>query len=181
MRSSPSTAERWRLFVGTRIAPEWHDRITTAATDMMRTGIWRRIPTEQWHLTALFIGERPREEVSRITARVARIAERTSPVAVQGGRLALMPESAPTMTWVRFEPGSAHRLLHEALAMAIGVVPENRRPHWPHITIARGHTDPAPAGPILIDTLAVTELTLFRSHLRPNGTIHEALSTWSLR
>ncbi len=166
-----------KLFIGTKVAPEH----LTLRLDGSPANDWRWAPREQWHVTALFIGHRPEEELEMILESITRVAERTSRFTLQQGELKAMPEERPTMLWIRFAVSPELSALHSALAAAIGIAPSPYSPYWPHITLARGKGLSHSVFQVpVIQSLAIEELTLFRSDPTPGGTVHTPLMSWPL-
>lgn len=177
-----SSTDRLRLFVGTAVPPEVTHDLLPRANPVLSDPRWRPAPTDQWHVTALFIGDRSADQLDRIIQEVGRIAEATPAIALRDGKLTTMPKEKPYMLWVRFTPEPALTALHHALAAAIGAEPSIYVPYWPHITLARAARSNAPAhqGDMVVDHLTLDRLTLFRSEPGPNGSVHTPLRTWPL-
>ena len=177
-----SPTEPMRLFIGTALPAHVSASLTGQVQGFLSDPRWRAAPVEQWHVTALFIGERPAGQLERIQAEVERIASGTPHIRLSEGRLITMPKDAPYMLWVRFTPHPALTALHHALAQATGTAPSAYVPYWPHITLARTARTNAPAhnGDIVLPELMLDHLTLFRSQLAPGGMAHTPLYTWPL-
>ncbi len=174
--------ERIRLFIGTRVPENVAPLIRNAADQQLAQPMWRVAPEQQWHVTALFVGERPAKDLLGIKDAVERIASDSTQIQLQKGRLLTMPEQGPTMLWVRFDPHTELTRLHHRLAQALAMRPSHHVPYWPHITLARsrGKADVLRETPLVLPALFLTDLTLFRSEPGPTGTIHTPLFTWPL-
>lgn len=171
-----------RLFIGTSLDPEKIPPLQQATSTLLRNETWRAAPAEQWHVTALFIGERPSGDLEAIKAHVKRIAKGTPPIMLRNGWLCTTPKSSPRMLWVRFEPSADLNSLHHTLATALNAEPSKHYPYIPHITLARtkgssGEVD----GPLLLPELRLDRITLFQTELHPAGSIHHPLATWKLK
>lgn len=147
------------------------------------------VPVDALHVTLAFLGRRSEAEVEAIATGVAAGAEgleapRLVPVGVRG-----VPSRAPRL-WaleVEDEGGRAARV-QRAVAGALVAAdlhePE-RRPFWPHLTIARvrgrGGT-PQPPRPIERppDAFVTPRVVLYRSRLSPGGARYEALTAVGL-
>ena len=173
---------RIRLFIGTTVASEVCAGVLPIATSALKRGHWRMAPTPQWHVTALFLGEREARYLDTYLEKVQRCAERTAPIYLTSGHLVTMPKEEPTMLWVRFRPSPELTSLHHALADAFGVPPSHYIPYWPHITLARSRGTAAHLedGPLAIEDLRLDALSLFRSDRGPEGSVHTPLATWPL-
>ena len=171
-----------RLFIGTAISIEHAKRLQHAAGAELCAPHWRIAPLPQWHVTALFLGERDARHVEDYRTKVARVAERTPPIVLVDGRIVTMPKTDPTMLWTRFQPHPGLTQLHHDLAAEFGVEPSHYIPYWPHITMGRSKGRPTEIadGPVLVQELVLRELTLFRSTRGEEGSVHDPLATWPL-
>jgi|688.fasta_scaffold02362_15 2'-5' RNA ligase len=174
--------ERIRLFIGTRVPANVVTLVRSTADQHLAHPFWRVAPEQQWHVTALFIGERPTKDLPGIQAAVERIVVDTPVIRLENGALRTMPEDGPTMLWVRFDPHAELTRLHLRLAQALFMPPSQHVPYWPHITLARsrGKADVLQKPPTVLHEFPLRELTLFRSEPGPHGTIHTPLITWPL-
>lgn len=171
-----------RLFIGTAVPIYQGDLIQHAASHELEAPQWRVASRDQWHVTALFLGERDERNMATYLSKVAGVAARTAPIELLKGSLATMPKAAPTMLWVRFQPNPALTRLHRELAAEFGVEPSHYVPYWPHITLARSRgriTAPIDRPP-LVKELMLSELTLFRSERSDHGSVHTAMGSWPL-
>lgn len=170
-----------KLFIGTSIAPDLAEQVSALAHLQARAGSWRWSPRNQWHVTTLFIGFREEADVHDITGAVQRVCGLQKNFTLHNGQLVAMPEERPSMLWVRFDPSEELRGLHHTLATAISTLPSQYDPLWPHITLARGKGPmPVSCSSLIVPTLTIGELSLFRSDPGTDGTIHTALGTWPL-
>ncbi len=177
-----SNLDRIRLFIGARVPGNVVPLIRSAAGQHLEHASWRVAPEQQWHVTALFIGERPAKDLPGIQAGVERISQDTPVINLENGNLMTMPEESPTMLWIRFIPNSDLTRLHHRLAKALAMSPSHHVPYWPHITLARsrGKVPALLNERVVLKELPLDELTLFRSEPGPTGTIHTPLITWPL-
>lgn len=166
-----------KLFIGTKVCPE----NTNLGLDTEANEGWRWTPHGQWHVTALFIGNKPQEELESITQGLKSVAAHTMRFSLHQGEFKAMPEERPSMLWVRFAVSAELSALHSELAEALGIPPSSYSPYWPHITLARGNGQiPDASESPIIHILPIEELTLFRSDPGPTGTVHTPLRTWPL-
>ncbi len=172
-----------RIFIGTAVTPVLagavHERV---AHELERT-VWSPAPQTQWHVTALFIGERQDDLIPFLESALDKVADHTAPFTLKHGRLTTMPKVDPSMLWVRFHPHEALTRLHLALSTATAASPSVHRPYWPHITLARSRTG-APEqvqGPEVVERMTVDHITLFRSIPSAQGSMHTPLRTWLLK
>lgn len=170
-----------KLFIGTTIEPGMARQLCADAKRYAQAAGWRWNPIGSWHITSLFIGQREEGELPGLIEAAEQCSAQHGQLVLEEGSLVTMPEEIPTMLWTRFDPSAALDALHTSLAKATTTPPSHYAPLWPHITMARGKGPPIclPA-PVLVPSLVLRELTLFRSDPAPAGTIHTALHTWKL-
>jgi 2'-5' RNA ligase len=136
------------------------------------------------HLTLCFLGWRDEKHVPRIAeiAFAACAGLRPAPLAARG--VEPVPPRRPRLFALDLaDPLGAATTLQGAIAAALARArhyePE-ARPFWPHVTLARvkrgARAAPleAPAPPA--DQFEASEVTLYRSTLRPQGAIYEPLA-----
>lgn len=170
-----------KLFIGTSLTAGLAERIAHAAGPLTTAGTWRWSPQQQWHITSLFIGQREETELQAIARAIGRTCADHGPITLHDGHLATMPVDRPSMLWVRFRPSAELSALHLALAGATSTPPSPHQPYVPHITLARGRSTHGIEGdPVLVPSITLQELTLFRSDPGPSGTIHSPLGSWML-
>jgi 2'-5' RNA ligase len=171
-----------RLFIGTQIDAATAELIRKAASLQLKEDAWRAAPVDQWHVTALFIGERPEHELDKLKAHVKRIAKGTPRMTLTNGKLCTEPRSIPRMLWVKFDPASTLNSLHLTLATALGAEPSKHYPYLPHITLARAKGSPDEVdGPLLLPQIEIDHLSLFHTELHPSGSLHHRIANWKLK
>lgn len=165
-----------RLFIGMSVPQQLSERIAELAKGAATQHGLRWAPPMQWHVTALFIGDRPAGHVPAILDGLGRVAEQHGPVELLSGQLVAMPGSSPTMLWIRFSPHEGFSTLHRALAKATGSNISPHSPLWPHITLARGGRVVQPLIRLdVVPSLTLDHLALFRSDPAPGGRAHISL------
>jgi 2'-5' RNA ligase len=170
-----------KLFIGTSMDARLADEIRLRSVSLAGKGAWRWSPQQQWHVTTLFIGPRDEAEVQLISTSIERASVERGPITLHQGELVTMPQQSPSMLWVRFNPSEELTSLHHALAHTTSTPPSPHQPYWPHITLARGKGTISRTDTVLmVPSLTLRELTLFRSDPGPNGTVHTSLGTWPL-
>jgi len=151
----------------------------------------RPVRPESLHMTLVFLGYHPEKQIERIaeaalgvSASAPEIRLEPEPVGVpRGRRPRLFALDAPSEGAVELQ-----RQVEERLVEARFYEPE-KRPFWPHLTVARvkperrGSRKPAPVesppGTLpeqLFRPFAAVRLTLYRSHLRPQGAEYVSLA-----
>jgi RNA 2',3'-cyclic 3'-phosphodiesterase len=141
------------------------------------------VPTENLHVTVLFLGAVPRDAVGELAGRLAAVAAREDPFTVAIGHVLPGPPRRPYMLWALVAASEPllrlSRAMHDA---AKRLAPAQAKPlrGYAHVTLARGR---GPVGGIAAATLdpappafEVRELQLLRSHLSPRGARYETVT-----
>jgi 2'-5' RNA ligase len=145
----------------------------------------RAVAAETIHLTLVFLGNRPLEEIEPAAGAVESAASGVAaPLLELGAPLWLAPRRPHVLTVVVADPSGALAALQAAVSVALvaalGLRPE-ARPFRPHVTVARvrggrprrGALPPAPWEGA--EPFAGEAVTLFRSHLGGGPARHEPL------
>jgi 2'-5' RNA ligase len=157
---------------------DWQGRALSGRAEL------RAVAAEALHVTLAFLGSRPEEEIGAIAASVSGAvaglpAARLEPLGVKP-----IPRRGPRLfaldlSDVEGRAGAVQAAVSDALSAA-GVYSPEKRPFWPHVTVARvrrGSRDVAPlALPLDVDAFEASEVVLYRSHLSPRGARYEALA-----
>jgi RNA 2',3'-cyclic 3'-phosphodiesterase len=174
---------RARLFVALDLPDELREGIVAWGREALADPALRPVAPESLHVTLAFLGYRPEREIEAISAVVR---ERSGPApwvelldpeprpARGRGRLFALPVLSPGTE--ALQAG-----VSEGLAAAGFYEPE-KRPFWPHVTVARvrpearGSRRPAivsePPGKLpaeLSEAQICRRITLYRSELQPTG------------
>ncbi|HEY1596548.1 MAG TPA: RNA 2',3'-cyclic phosphodiesterase [Thermoleophilaceae bacterium] len=176
---------RARLFVALDL-PEaaradivsWRERALAGRADL------RPVAVEALHVTLVFLGYLPEKEIERTAAIAFEPLGGMAAPTLAVRELRAVPPRSPRLFALDLadDDGGARAVLAaaaDALAGARLYKPE-KRPFWPHITIARvkrGERRAAPlAGPQPpAHPFVAADVTLYRSHLSPRGASYEAL------
>jgi RNA 2',3'-cyclic 3'-phosphodiesterase len=175
---------RARLFVGLDLPEEVREGLVDWQRRELTDPALRPVKPESLHMTLAFLGYQPEKQIERIAeaalgveARAPEIRLEPEPVGVpRGRRPRLFALDAPSEGAVELQSQVERRLVEARF-----YEPE-KRPFWPHLTLARvrpekrGSRKPAmvesPPGPLperLFRPFSALRLTLYRSHLRPQG------------
>ena len=150
----------------------------------------RRVPEQNLHVTLAFLGWRPEKDAERVAALIAECAapapllELGDPVAkpsLRRARLFALPAASPGAEQIesRLSPLLEAERLYE----------REKRPFWPHLTVARVRSagrgsrrplaverPPGALSPGLSEPFYGVRLTLYRSVLQPQGAVYSPLA-----
>lgn len=174
VRHSPSA----RLFVALDLPSDVRDRFAALVPDRAEL---RPVSVDALHVTLVFIGHRPEEEVPEIAAAVADGARGLRAATLRAVRVVPIPRRGrPRLFAVDMhdEGGRAGEVQASvSRALEPWYEPE-KRPFWPHVTLARVRRGER-TGPLDVEPPAeqfvASEVTLYRSRLSPKGAKYEAL------
>jgi 2'-5' RNA ligase len=143
-------------------------------------------PPANLHVTTKFIGEWPEERLAELQAALAALPERPA-IHVTIAKVGYYPnERSPRIFWCGIDAPGLDRLAAEtdAATAALGIALESR-PFSPHLTLARikDRVDLHPlqsaiasAGPLDFGHFSARSFFLFRSQLRPTGSVYTKLA-----
>lgn len=147
----------------------------------------RPVAPENFHLTLAFLDSQPADRLSDLHDSLE--ALRAPRVTLAFERLDTFGAEKMRQVHVRIKPNPALDQLQSKLARiarSVGIALPARR-FVPHVTLGRPETPPDPRLGALIASLApdttpfeVTEITLYRSTLRPSGPVYDALAAYPL-
>ena len=136
------------------------------------------------HVTLAFLGYRPEKEIERITELVASAAAGRAAPRLRALAVKPLPPRRPRLFALDLHDEAGEAVaLQAAVSGALEaerIYKPEKRPFWPHITLARvkrgalaaaWEGPPPPAG-----EWRAEGVTLYRSVLRPQGALYEALS-----
>jgi 2'-5' RNA ligase len=158
------------------------DRLHAHAASLGHPAL-RVVPTENLHITVLFLGRVARDDVEELSGRLGETAARGDPFTLAIGHLLPGPPRRPYMLWALVTASEPllrlSRTMHET---AKPLAPEQAKPlrGYAHVTLARGRghvrgieadrLEPAPPA------FDVREVQLLRSHLSPRGARYETVA-----
>jgi RNA 2',3'-cyclic 3'-phosphodiesterase len=175
---------RARLFVALELPEQLREGIVAWQREALGDPALRPVRPESLHMTLVFLGYHPEKEIERIAdaalgvdARAPEIRLEPEPVGVpRGKRPRLFALDAPSEGAVELQSQVERRLVEERF-----YEPE-KRPFWPHLTVARVRPEKRGSRkPALVEStlgrlpeqlfrpFSAVRLTLYRSHLRPQG------------
>jgi 2'-5' RNA ligase len=157
----------------------WRDRLVADRTDL------RPVRAEALHVTLVFLGWQDESAADRIAAAAFDAGRRTRPPTLTPAGVRPLPPRDPRLFALDLddEDGRAVELqaaMSTALEAGRWYRPE-KRPFWPHLTLARVKRGVRRAPPLgeeaaPVEPFEARELTLYRSTLRPQGALYEPLA-----
>jgi 2'-5' RNA ligase len=145
------------------------------------------------HLTIKFLGEFDTNNVDALRDRVGAVVDGLSAIDIPLATVGAFPRSeAPRALWIGpphgwAQGGEAKAALELAARIdaicATFAVPADTHPWWPHLTLARVRAGERQAGRALeisglmarahdIGSLRISEISLMKSEMRPEGPVH---------
>jgi 2'-5' RNA ligase len=160
----------------------WRDGLVEGRDDL------RSVAEEQLHVTLAFLGWQDEAAAERIASVAIESARMAAPRLRPTGVRAVPPRNPRLFALdLEDEEGRATSLQAELAAAleAAAVYRPERRPFWPHLTLARvkrkeRRVPGLPPAPPPVEPIDAAELTLYRSTLRPQGALYERLARHDL-
>jgi 2'-5' RNA ligase len=152
------------------------------------------VQPQNLHLTLVFLGDVPLEEVPQICHAMNRAVAELPPFDLEVRGAGAFPDAArPRTVWLGVRRGEEEMIaLHASLETAladVGYRPEGRR-FRPHLTLGRVRQAPRNSSVLirlleehqdyLADVMSVSDITLFSSELTKDGPIYDPLGTAEL-
>ena len=180
-----------RLFVALELPADARERIVewqSAAFGAHGRAV-RLVRPASLHVTLVFLGHHAEEEIDAIgAAAFSRLAAVAAPVLVPAGLKAVPPRRPRLWALDLDDDASRAAAVHAAVSeplVAGGWYEPEKRPFWPHITVARLRAhERAPrvdADPPQGDPFRAAEVVLYRSRLSRAGADYDALARVTLR
>lgn len=170
-----------RLFLAIEL-DEIHRQCISEFVDVNHELNLRWVKPENWHVTALFLGNIPSDELDIVIEKVNQLLNSFSSFDLKAERFLFMPPSRPRMLWLKFENNRAFSNLNVILSKALlGTDPD--RPAKAHVTLSRFKYAPKKhmlSVPLPEVSLHVNRLVLFESQLSNVGAEYHKLKTWEL-
>lgn len=187
-----------RLFLAISLPPPLKEDIAEALPLLERytSGSTRFVSKDNLHITLVFLGACPDEEVGRV-AEVSREATRVAPFELTTTAFGCFPgPRRARVLWLGATSGLEINRLYESLATALadelsvtpataGIQPDSR-PFQPHITVGRNKR-PAPIDieglnerVRIVRSIPVEKVTLFESRLGREGARHTVVEEFHL-
>jgi 2'-5' RNA ligase len=146
--SKPATeGKSVRMFVALDLPGRVREDIAAWGETELAGPALRRVEPESLHVTLAFLGDRPLSEVERITEVIEWVAE--VPVLLElGGPVGHPERGRPRLVALPVLGGPVEKRqmeLSEVLAYE-GLYKPEKRPYWPHVTVARVRTEGGGSG-----------------------------------
>ena len=194
MASPPDKPPRIRSFVALDVPDEIRVGLAAWGTKELGDEALRPVAEESLHVTLCFLGHIPAEDVDRAAAIVTDLRPRPVPMTFRAEPVA-KPRGRPGLFAVDVDSPVAVELQGElsAALVAASLYEPEKRPFWPHLTVARVRTErgrkrrprrvrkrPGELPPALVHTFGSVRVSLYRSNLRPDGARYEPLANLDL-
>jgi 2'-5' RNA ligase len=182
-----SDQPKQRLFVGIELPEAVRAAIDERARPLHALEGFRWVPTENLHLTLAFLGWRETGAEEAVGERLAGAAADASAFTLRVGGPGRFPQRGKArVLWVGLDDAAgALADLAERVRASLADLFEPDGPEFrAHVTVARARRpvsarlpEPVPSADVV---LAVTAITLFRSHLGGEHARYEVLRRWAL-
>ncbi len=179
-----------RAFVALEIPPDLQQSIArqSAALKKETPQAVRWVAAENIHLTFRFLGDTSASSLQELTRDLAAVVSQQPPFAISLGGFGVFPNlKRPRVIWVGIQTASELERLQRAIESTCTRLgyPAEEKTFNPHLTLGRIREEADLAslrnalqnfqiGPL--GSLTVSNLTLFRSDLRPQGPVYTALA-----
>lgn len=141
---------------------------------------WKPVRFRQLHLTLLFLGERPAEDLPYLRAVGHHLARLVPPFTARLRGTGYFPNEGTPRVWFVKAEGEGFQTLAEGLRAEFSS--PDPRPFKPHITLARRKAPAPRVPPVVLDLhWQVETFALVRSELRPQGPVYTVLEEFPLR
>ena len=151
----------------------------------------RWVRTENIHLTLKFLGNTKQEDLARITAIIEQQARTVAPMQIEFSEFGVFPNPhKPLVLWVGVKAPAGLQVLQKGIEANLAEIgyPVEERGFNPHLTLARVRREHRLANLKRIAevrsslklglsaTGIIHSVTLFRSDLKPGGSVYNPLS-----
>jgi RNA 2',3'-cyclic 3'-phosphodiesterase len=181
---------RARLFIALELPDPLRAGLVAWAREELTDPALRVVAPESLHITLAFLGYRPEKEIERL-GEIVRGIEAPTPTIELRNPVARPERRRPRLFALPAESAGAVELQAEleGKLVAARLYSSERRPFWPHVTVARvrperrGSKRPMrvsnPLGKLpqaLLQATKCVRLTLYRSKLQPQGAQYTPLA-----
>jgi 2'-5' RNA ligase len=189
--NKPNMTDAFRAFIALPLPRMVLDHLSGVQQCLATKGIRARwVRPEGIHLTLKFLGHLAPEKVEAVVAALDRVAAHHTPLQLTTLGLGGFPNiGRPRVLWVGIGGESAHLgRLHQAIEAGLLPLgwPAEKRSFRGHLTLARAKGQRpferhvggllAQCEPYQPVAFVADKLTLYRSHLRPEGAVYDKIS-----
>lgn len=175
-----------RLFVAIDL-PDALKNALEEAMNQSSAGNLRWTPAENLHITLVFIGDAPEEQIPELSQKIEEVAAVQPPFSLDyAGSKMIYRKKKPVMLWGVFDFPEAFSDLARSLHNSLNI--EARHAPFPHVTLSRikkpidpYKLDLSPLQQIEFNSWQIKQLTLFESIRTKDRPYYYALDTFSLR
>ena len=179
-----------RLFTGLDLPAEVAGRLSGLVEQLRPAARIGWSPAENLHITTKFIGEWPEDRLAELQAPLASLPGRPA-LEIRVGGLGFFPNAkSPRVFWCGVQADGLAQLAADTDAAAAGLgIEAEKRAYSPHLTLAR-IKERVNMGPLRekIEKLGAAEMGtftarsffLYRSQLRPTGSVYTKLAEFAL-
>jgi RNA 2',3'-cyclic 3'-phosphodiesterase len=170
---------RLRLFCALQLSGETIDELVAWQAANLQVG--RIVPAGNLHVTLVFLGSRPAEEMPALVSELRAASAGTGPVELRP--LRYRETRSVGMIVLKDVTGAATALAEDlgACLERLGVYRREARPWLPHVTVLRFRERAGLAPEVAnIRSIHVVRSALYRSQLGPDGATYDALETAAL-
>jgi RNA 2',3'-cyclic 3'-phosphodiesterase len=193
MTASEAEPKKARMFVALDMPDDVRQRLGDWGRRELTDPALRPVPAANLHLTLCFLGwmaETQRDRIERIV-----LGLKPRPVAMTfADEPAGKPPRRPGFFALDVDSPAAVEVQHELqeALVAAGLYEPEKRPFWPHLTVARVKTKRGSRRPLavkrrpgrlpgdLVHTFGSVRVALYRSNLRPEGAQYVSLASMDL-
>lgn len=167
------------------------DKLSVGLQKLLSDLPLRWVRTENIHLTLKFLGNTSEDDLARIQAIIDRQARTVAPIQIEFSEFGLFPNAQkPLVLWVGVKVPAELQALQQGIEANLAEIgyPAEERGFTPHLTLARVRREHKLANLKRIgDVMASVRLepsaagvidavTLFRSDLKPGGSVYNPIS-----
>lgn len=186
MASAKTNPARARLFAALDLPVELLRALEAWGARELADPALRAVPAAALHVTLVFLGQRPEEEIPALSRAVTGLRPRRVEFRLRPAP-APRPRRRPRLFALELDSPAAAELqaeLTDALGAA-GLHQAGGRPYWPHLTVARIRgaarvRRPGPLPDALLRPFDAVRVRLYRSYTRPGGSEYVPLASLDL-
>jgi RNA 2',3'-cyclic 3'-phosphodiesterase len=187
---------RARLFVALDLPEDVREAIVAWQGEALEDSALRPMRPESLHFTLVFLGYHPEKEIDAIATAALVSGAKAPELTLQAEPVGVPRGKHPRLFALDAESQGAVELQQRVSdsLQAAGFYEPEKRPFWPHLTVARVRPEkrgsrrparvekaPQPLPASFERTFVAVRLSLYRSHLRPQGAEYEPLAQLELK